>query len=908
VSAVTDKESGALVSVAVRTVGSPQRVAVRGWGSHRTIALALRAAIDGGVVAVAPGHYVESLVLDRDVTIMAVDGGPVELVSQDGPAVHVRAGAVRVQGLSVRGAGTAAVVVSGGALELDRCDVSAGGVSLTGWGVANLVDCRIHHNGGPAVHAGGDTRLRMAAGVVEDIDGIGITLTQSSRAELIGSTIMRVHGAGLAIDGRAAALVRDCEVAEIGDCGTSVDGEATLRMLGSRLRDTGSDGIRIDGSSTPPQQDGGTTADPFATGGVRLVDTTIHRAGGNGILIGGGAELMAQGCEVVEAGKVGLIAMGHSRSELAGCAVRRSASSGLVVQEAANLSAADCTIESAHANGIYQADDAAVRLTGCTISDSAFTSVHIAGAGSADLKACTIRGTPQHGIRVTGRSTLLLTGATIETIGMTALQVEGDSDATIHGLTITDVATGIRIDDTQHHPLIDECVVTRAKQSGVELGPGVSPVLRNSAFRGTGAAGVILDRQSRATIDNCEITDVGGSGLVVGNEGSPVITSVVIRNCRRNGLQLGARSQPRLVDCDVSATDLAAIWIGDGASPTLRRCHIHDVAEDLQQADSATPVFDRCTGAAVGVATMPLEQPVRTRSRPPSGPAAAEGRGGPMDDAPPELDRLLEQLGALVGLRRAKQDVGTLVKLMQMVARRQEAGLAPPPLSRHLVFAGNPGTGKTTVARLYGQILAALGILASGHLVEVDRGTLVGEYVGHTAPKTQAAFRRAIGGVLFIDEAYALVPDGRGNDFGQEAISTLVKLMEDHRDEAVVIVAGYPDQMERFIGVNPGLASRFSRTLTFDDYTADELAEIVGLQAAAHQYELPAPTRAVLVDFFARADRGQGFGNGRFARRAFQEMTERHARRIADELTASTFTAEQLSTLLPADLPDGDLR
>ncbi len=395
---------------------------------------------------------------------------------------------------------------------------------------------------------------------------------------------------------------------------------------------------------------------------------------------------------------------------------------------------------------------------------------------------------------------------------------------------------------------------------------------------------------------------------------APLIRSAVVTGCRKNGIYLAPEVTARLEDCDVPATDCPAIYVGDGATPAFARCSIHDADQDLELADTARPVFDRCEVTAVRTSTIPAGQRA-TPSRLFGANSEAGGAGGgedagPAADADPQahLAALLAQLGELIGLRRAKQDVGTLVKLMQMVKHRQEAGLPPPPLSRHLVFAGNPGTGKTTVARLYGQILAALGILDSGHLVEVDRAMLVGAYVGHTAPKTQAAFRRALGGVLFIDEAYALVPDGRGNDFGQEAISTLVKLMEDHRDEVAVIVAGHPDQMERFIGVNPGLASRFSRTPTFGDYTSAELVEIVAHQANTHQYELPGQTRAALATFFDTASRGEGFGNGRFARKVFQEMTERHARRMADQFSGTTaaMTAEQLSILLEEDLPELD--
>ena len=206
------------------------------------------------------------------------------------------------------------------------------------------------------------------------------------------------------------------------------------------------------------------------------------------------------------------------------------------------------------------------------------------------------------------------------------------------------------------------------------------------------------------------------------------------------------------------------------------------------------------------------------------------------------------------------------------------------------------------MARLYGLILAALGLLERGHLVEADRSDLIGEYVGHTAPKTQAVFRRALGGVLFIDEAYSLVPHGQSSDFGQEAISTLVKLMEDHRDEVVVIAAGYPGDMERFIDSNSGLASRFTRTLTFEDYTSEELVRIVEHHAGHHDYRLVDEISKRLLKYFEDFPRSERFGNGRTARQVIQRMTERQAERVSEMAAPTT---SDLTEVRPEDLPQG---
>jgi SpoVK/Ycf46/Vps4 family AAA+-type ATPase len=228
---------------------------------------------------------------------------------------------------------------------------------------------------------------------------------------------------------------------------------------------------------------------------------------------------------------------------------------------------------------------------------------------------------------------------------------------------------------------------------------------------------------------------------------------------------------------------------------------------------------------------------------------------------------------------------------------RSEHGLRSPTITRHLVFTGNPGTGKTTVARLVSRIYAALGLLAKGHLVEVDRSELVAGYLGQTAGKTSEVVRTALGGVLFIDEAYSL----HGDQYGDEAVDTLVKEMEDHRDDLVVIVAGYPGPMAEFIHGNPGLASRFRTTIEFDDYTDDELTAIFERLAAAADFEPSPECRLRFREILAATPRHMGFGNGRFARNVLEGAIGRLAWRLRHVDEPSR---DDLRVLLPEDLSD----
>ncbi len=629
---------------------------------------------------------------------------------------------------------------------------------------------------------------------------------------------------------------------------------------------------------------------------------------------------------VVENAEVSGIEFAHSGGEVAvdvrsgalnldECVVSADSEVAVVARKGAQLRAGATTVRNPGGAGVLVFDGARAELTGCTFTSVATTAVVARSGGVPTLVDCVVTDA-KGAVLAADRGQGELRGCRIEAITGTAIVVEDNSELTVTDTELSAVdgvavlaagsrvaLTDCRVLDTSAQAIVvvqngsaelKRVTVDGARGHAMQVLEGSTADVVECVITGTGHDAVLAGADGTVRLLDCEISGGSGSGVVAEKHARVTVTDT--RVVGATGTGLAARGQARLVieAGEVRECQTGVAWHehAEGSiTGTTVRDNLGDGIAVLtdQSVEVVDCVADRNLGRDLPGGAVPSLTVESTVDAPP----------GPDAD---ELEGLLAELAELVGLDGVKREVETLVRLHQMSERRAAAGLPSPPLSRHLVFTGAPGTGKTTVARLYGRILTALGVLRSGQLVEVARPDLVASVVGGTAIKTTEMFTKAIGGVLFIDEAYTLSAgngSGGGPDFGREAIDTLVKLMEDHRDEVVVIVAGYTNDMRSFLAANPGLSSRFSRTIEFADYSSAELVTIVEGLCGSHDYRLEFETRAALHTYFTNLPRDAAFGNGRTARKVFEEMLGRQAYRLADEPNAGHVA---LTRLMPADL------
>ncbi|MFE7559376.1 right-handed parallel beta-helix repeat-containing protein [Kitasatospora sp. NPDC057500] len=823
-------------------------------GPYRTIGDALAAARSGAVISVRPGRYEENLVITKMVTITAEEPrGSVRITARRGCVVQVVAEAVQLTGLVVQGQDEElpAVDVPRGQAALSDCEVAGSSwtaVLTRQQGSLAMRDCRVTNPAGAGIVETSTGTSVIEDCVIEHLGTSAVVVGERANPLLRNCVLRDARGNGVCANGEARGTFEDCEISVTDKPAVALEERSTTRLLRTAVRDT-TIGVYISSEAR-----------------VVLEDCAVSATTGHGIALAAGTDPELRRCTTARTAGHGIHVTGRSRGHFEQCEVAEAEGTGLWVGE--------------HSGPV---------LKGTVVRNCGGTGVELAEESAADIDRLEIRDVSGAGLSIGGGANPRVRHLTVTGAGADGVEALRDGRGRLEGVEVLD-----------------------AGRAGVRIADGADTFLGAAVVRGSKGGGVLVGKVGRAALRDCEISGSGDDGLAVDDGGELTCTRVRTHGNRRHGVRIGAGGRAVLAQVEaventgdgvrLDSTDavrLTGCTLARNRGSGLRQTAVNErlAVEQLTSEENGLPDAHGTATAAPGTpgaegAAVPAAAGGGTAE-------GAEPARAAVPDAPPGP---LEVLESLVGLAGVKEQVATLVNLNKLARRRELAGMPALPMSRHLVFAGPPGTGKTTVARLYGAILADLGVLRSGHLTEVARADLVASIIGGTAIKTTEVFQQALGGVLFIDEAYTLSAgsgSGSGPDFGREAIDTLVKLMEDHRDDVVVIVAGYSAEIGDFLASNPGLASRFSRTVEFANYEVDELVTIVERAAAGHGYHLAEGTGAALTLLFERMPRGEDFGNGRSARKVFEEMVDRQATRLAEQ---GEISDEDLALLVPGDV------
>ncbi|GBQ02230.1 sporulation protein [Streptomyces spongiicola] len=770
------------------------------------------------------------------VTLTAAEGrGTVEIRPRAGSVLALRADAVMVSELTLRG----------GDPELPAVDVRRGQAAFDG--------CEIVGAAWTALLAGGTGSLALRDCRVSNPQGAGVVVTSATPSTVESCTLEHLGTSGLVLAEHGEARIRDCTVRHARGNGLLANEEARGTVEDCDISSTDKPSIALEGNSAlsvvrTVVHDTVTGVHLSTAGRSTLEDVRITGASGNGIALAGGTDPVLRRCRVSRT-------RGH----------------GVLVTDRARGTFEDCWVDGSQGAGL-----------------------RVAGAASPALTGLTVRGCEQAGVLLEEDSAPELDR--LEVIGGSpAVAVRGGANPLLRRARLVEPAGDGIVAAGDARGRAEDCEIVRPKGAGVRAASGSSLYLAGGGVSDTAACGLVVEEGGNVTVRDFRVEISGEEGVAVAAGGELTANRTAVHAPQGHGFLLREGALASLSGCEVTGGAQDGFRVESTAPVSLVNC--------LARENEGGGLVQTAPGDRLAVEGL---NSVGNGRRDAWGNGSAEntdpaGAGSSEGTAPDREDGPLGALNALIGLDNVKQQVGTLVNLTQLAQRREQLGMPAPPMSRHLVFAGPPGTGKTTVARLYGAILAELGSLRSGHLVEVSRADLVAQVVGGTAIKTTETFQRALGGVLFVDEAYTLTAEGGGGgaDFGREAVDTLLKLMEDHRDDVVVVAAGYSREMESFLGSNPGLASRFSRTVEFENYTVPELVAIMESMCARHQYELGEGTAAALAAHFDAMPRDGGFGNGRAARGVFEEMVDRQAVRLAAQPQVGE---RDLRLLLPEDV------
>ncbi|MCG7344045.1 right-handed parallel beta-helix repeat-containing protein [Sporosarcina sp. ACRSL] len=864
------------------------------FSRYKTITEAIKNVLPGTTIVIEPGIYNEKVVIDREIKL--IGNGPVEdivLYCENDSALMMRTEFATVQGITIRQGGQAkedehyyAVDLTMGSLSMTDCSITSSignGIRIANLGTNPVIQgCEVYENNGIGIFITNEANPSIKDCRIYDNVQNGVLVQENGRGTIEGCEIRTNSFPNIATTSGADPLSKGCKIYKSPSNGVWAyeNGKGTFQdceIYGNAYSNvcivTNSDPHFVNCQIHTGEENGIWVKEK---GRGRFEECNIHSNKFPNINIESEANPAIKESRIYNSEQSGIIIHNKGFGSITNCEISDNTYSNIVISTEANPEIIGSMISNSEKNGILVSDKGLGSIKDCEISGNTFSNVVISNESNPIIKNCQIYSSKENGVWIKENGRGRIEKCMIHSNNLDNMEIE-----------------------TMANPKIRDSKIYNSEQCGIFVHDKGMGTIENCEISGNNFSNVVLAAEANPVVQNCQIHASEQSGVWVKQEGRGSFEDCEIHSNKHANIEIVTKGDPEFTNCKIFNSDSYGILVKDEGRGTIDNCEFYGNSEqDIYITDDSNLKV---------IESMKRKTKEQDIAEPASTGEASSSQ--PSED----LESVLAELHTLIGMENIKEDIQKTIDFIRFNKELAGFGIESNTIevaAAHTVLYGNPGTGKTTVAKLLGKLYKAMGLLAEGHVVEVNREKLVGEFIGQTAPKTQAKIDEAIGGVLFIDEAYSLTNKGTDRDFGPEVIEVLLEQMENRKGEFIVVVAGYDKEMQQFLEANPGLQSRFTQHFHLQDYTPDEMLDIARKMVKEKQRTLSIDAEELLTKHFTALwrKRDRFFSNARTVRNYIDEMLQAQAQRCMrtpqEQWTKEfllTLTAEDVQAALPKE-------